>query len=95
MQDQADRFLVGYKTVLTCMEAEALFAFNESLDQQEVLAEVHAAWHAPDEAQRDLHRRRLQVLMEPTFVNLKAAKFRQFHFHFPDNTSFLRMHRPE
>lgn len=95
LQDQAEQFRVEYATILQCLEVQARFAFDESVDRPRVLAEVQAGWHAPDEARRAVHRDSLQAMLAPTWANLQEVGFRHFHFHFPDVTSFLRVHRPE
>lgn len=44
---------------------------------------------------RDLLRNSLLERLTPLYREMVLIGFRQFHFHFPDNTSFLRFHRPE
>ncbi|MFZ5774078.1 MAG: diguanylate cyclase domain-containing protein [Thermodesulfobacteriota bacterium] len=45
--------------------------------------------------ERDRLRRKLYALLLSSHENLEQQAFRQIHYHFPDGTSFLRMHRPE
>jgi diguanylate cyclase (GGDEF)-like protein len=48
-----------------------------------------------DEATKAILRQNLFDYLEEDFLLLRTHDFRQFHFHLPDSTSFLRMHRPE
>ncbi len=48
-----------------------------------------------DEEQKAELRRELLALVEPRYQEIKReAGVRQFHFHLPNNDSFLRLHRP-
>lgn len=48
-----------------------------------------------DEATQNLFRQRLYEKLISDYNRLRDFKFHQLHFHFPDNTSFLRMHKPD
>jgi len=47
------------------------------------------------EAFKDRDREKLYNLLNDTYKYLSSLGFKQVHFHLPDNTSFLRMHKPE
>ena len=48
-----------------------------------------------DEVTQNLFRQRLYEKLISDYNRLRDFKFHQVHFHFPDNTSFLRMHKPD
>lgn len=48
---------------------------------------------ANDPAKRDVARKELFKLLEPTYKLLQKNGIRQFHFHLPDSISFLRFHK--
>ncbi|MDR9498131.1 MAG: EAL domain-containing protein [Hydrogenovibrio sp.] len=65
---------------------------NTYIMQPDVLALLH---QAQDPAKRDQARKRLERKMNPVYAQLKASNIYQFQFTLPDNTSLLRMHRPD
>lgn len=69
------------------------YAWESAVVQPRVTALLRRAWHA-GEAERAPLRRELHRLMLPQYERMTRFHFRQLHFHFPDNTSFLRMHSP-
>lgn len=70
------------------------YAHEQVVDRSEVTGLMEEAWHAL-EAERSVIRKRLYDLLQPEYEHLLRFKFRQLHFVFPDNRSFLRMHAPE
>lgn len=68
--------------------------YDQVINQPEVLA-LYSRAATADEAEQAEIRGALYDKLKPLYDNLVALDFRQFHFHLPDNTSFLRFHRPE
>jgi diguanylate cyclase (GGDEF)-like protein/PAS domain S-box-containing protein len=66
--------------------------FNTYIMQPNVLSLLH---QAQDPTKRDLARQRIERKMNPVYAQLKASDIYQFQFTLPDNTSLLRMHRPD
>jgi diguanylate cyclase (GGDEF)-like protein len=64
------------------------------VDTPEIGALMEEAWQG-SEAQRTGLRQRLYERIRPGYEHLLKFNFRQLHFTFPDNHSFLRMHSPE
>ena len=62
---------------------------------EEISRIVKEAWENPDPQVRQKLRAELLRRLSPLYEEMKKSDFRQLHFHFPDNTSFLRFHRPE
>lgn len=68
--------------------------YDEIVNRPETIDLIRDANSATPEEQARL-REQLLGLLSPTYANLKKRNLRQFHFHLPDGTSFLRMHRPQ
>jgi len=67
--------------------------FNEAVNKREILA-LYAQANNADSAKKEAIRESLLETLGDTYRNLKEVNIRQLHFHLPDNTSFLRFHRP-
>ncbi len=80
--------LKGYKRSAQCV-------FNEKINNPAVTEILHKANLSSDPALHARLRRSLMQSMSSTYARILEWDFRQLHFHLPDNTSFLRMHRPE
>ncbi|MFA7425485.1 MAG: diguanylate cyclase [Desulfosarcinaceae bacterium] len=64
------------------------------VDTPEIGALMEKAWQG-SKAQRAGLRQRLYEGIRPAYEHLLKFNFRQLHFTFPDNHSFLRMHAPD
>lgn len=65
----------------------------EQIKKLEVLELFHHAYFA-DENQKSALREKVLQQLNPYYIYLKSIGIRQLHFHFPDNKTFLRFHRP-
>lgn len=68
--------------------------YERNIATPEVLTLMEKASTA-DEEERTRLRRELYGTLLPLYQYLQKNGFRQVHFHFADNTSFLRMHLPD
>jgi signal transduction histidine kinase len=68
--------------------------YQEVINQPAVIDLFKQAYTA-DETERAVIRQQIQKKLQPTYDNLRQKNVRQLHFHLPDGTSFLRMHKPE
>lgn len=75
------------------LKTTAKYVFETQVNTPEVTALLEKAWDSPPE-KRDPYRQKLYTLMEKEYNRIVQFNFRQLHFHFPDTTSFLRMHSP-
>ncbi len=69
-------------------------ALDSLQNDKRVVSLFKKAQKASDE-QKNLLRKELQQYLIPHYKRMKTKGVLQFHFVFPDNTSFLRMHKPE
>jgi len=67
---------------------------NEILRQHDTLKLVHSLVTTDDEQQRNHLRGLLFRQLMPMYQRISQHSVRQLHFHFPDNRSMLRMHKP-
>lgn len=67
--------------------------FKTLIDKKPVL-ELFSQAHAADTFKQKRIREELYRLLLPTYEDLVQFHYKQLHFHLPDNTSFLRFHRP-
>ncbi len=70
------------------------FIFDSAINNNEVLILQKKALETRDEKIRDKYRDELFKKLTPLYKDLKVYGIKQFHFHFPDTTSFLRFHKP-
>jgi len=82
----------AYHTISYMYQTIAETLYDEVLNRPEVLDIMNSATRAPADRQA-IFRGRLYRLLYPAYERLKKKNLRQLHFHFPDNTSFIRFHR--
>jgi len=93
-EDQARRVQTTLETLLETYSRVTDLLFETLVNQPEILETVSRAWLAGDSPDRDSARKHLLALLDSVYAEMEKNYFRQFHFHFPDNVSFLRFHRP-
>lgn len=83
-----------YVAIVNLYELFSSTLYSEIINKPQILS-LYAQAYEADEQQRASIRLQLYELLQPTYIRLKQKNLKQLHFHLPDNTSFLRMHRPE
>ncbi|ACD96177.1 diguanylate cyclase [Trichlorobacter lovleyi] len=83
----------SYQSVLETYELFSRAIFNETINKPAVINLMQQASRA-DRQQQDRLRQQLHAMMQPSYQGLLQNHLNQIHFHLPDLTSFLRMHRP-
>lgn len=83
----------SYKSVLETYELFSRAVFNETINKPAVINLMQQAASADRQQQSQL-RYKLHTMMQPSYQGLLQNHLNQIHFHLPDLTSFLRMHRP-
>lgn len=83
------------KSTIRYYELFSNYVYEAVVNNDEVSLMMYKALNASNDTDRDLIRQELQSLLEDDYSIIQTYDFRQLHFHMPDNTSFLRMHRPE
>lgn len=68
--------------------------FNSHINRPEIVKLVADAYQADEVTQNQLRQKLFQKLKKAYIQNTKLFNLKQLHFHFPNNHSFLRFHRP-
>lgn len=95
LDQKLERSEYTLKSVLDNYRSISELLFKTLIETDEILYIVENAWDSETKAIRDFYRKRLLEKVGQVYQEMKNKGFRQVHFHFPDSTSFLRMHRPE
>jgi len=82
-----------YNTIVSSYEKLANAYYDEIISNTTVLELVDVAYTG-DELTRKKSRDEIYNLLRPLYDDMKLDNFRQVHFVFPNNISFLRMHKP-
>ncbi len=87
---QAD---IKVKSAINTYTMVSELAFTQIINQEEILSLYSKAYTADSATQASI-RNELYHKLVPVYQQLKSQNIKQLHFHLPDNTSFLRFHRP-
>jgi PAS domain S-box-containing protein len=85
---------IHYEVLISSQSSSADIIYNNTIaNQDEIISILQKAWETKDEKQRDYFRNLLYERLKDKYEFLKQQGIFQFHFVFPDNISFLRMHK--
>jgi signal transduction histidine kinase len=68
--------------------------FEEVVNKQDII-DLFKYAHTANIEEQAIIRKKMYEKLKATYERLEQKNLRQLHFHLPDNTSFLRMHKPE
>ena len=91
---EVNQIQLNYNVIFNEHKEIAKIIFDTKINQKEIIDIFKNAYSA-DEKQKKLLREKLYSRLKSTYKKLKDHNLRQLHFHLPDNTSFLRFHKPE
>ncbi len=91
---QTDNLNIAYEQVLAGYELSSQIIYDNIVNQPQVLSLFAQANGASEEKQAEVREQLYNLLIED-YERLDDLNLRQLHFHLPDNTSFLRFHRPD
>jgi signal transduction histidine kinase len=87
-------YLTQYHTIYDNFNKLSQNSFYGIINKPEIYNLVKYAYKK-DDATKAVYRKKLYDNLISDYNRLLGYKFYQVHFHFPDNTSFLRMHKPD
>jgi len=87
-------YATQYDTIYDNFNKLSQNSFYGIINKPEIYDLVKYAYKQDSELQ-SFYRERLYQKLISDYIRLKEYKFYQIHFHFPDNTSFLRMHEKD
>ena len=82
-----------YKTIYNNFDRLAQNTFYGIINKEDIYNNIKYAYKKDSKTQA-FYRTKLYNLFTSDYSRLTSFNFKQIHFHFPDNTSFLRMHKP-
>ena len=90
-----NKLQLNYEAFLTFQLTQANLIYETTLNEEMLVDTISKAWNTADVKQRDILREKLFNALYPNYQKIKETGILQYHFVFPDNTSFLRMHKPD
>ena len=85
---------LNYENFMIAQAEKADTIYSVTIHTQEFQDIITQAWKTKDENERDILRDKLYMLLKDRYSELKKQGLLQYHFVFPDNTVFLRVHKP-
>ncbi len=82
-----------YKTIYNNFNRLAQNTFYGIINKENIYNNIKYSYKK-DQKTQAFYREKLYNLFISDYIRLTSFDFKQIHFHFPDNTSFLRMHKP-
>ncbi|MEA3500622.1 MAG: PAS domain S-box protein, partial [Candidatus Marinimicrobia bacterium] len=90
---EIEELQLSYDIIINSYKRPSQIVFNEIINQPEIWNILEDANSNNPEKVSKARQKLLSKLL-PTYERLKELDVRHFHFHLPDNKSFLRFHRP-
>jgi len=89
-----DRIDIAFRTTVNSYAMISQTLYEEILNTPKII-DVFKHAHKANKVQQAQIRQQLFQILNPTYQRLTQKNLRQLHFHLPDNTSFLRFHKPQ
>ena len=89
-----NKLQINYEVFMTTQTENADIIYTTTINTKGVKSILERAWLTQDENIKNQLREELKVLLSDRYKNFKEQGLLQYHFIFPDNTTFLRMHKP-
>ena len=86
---------LNYETFMIAQAEKADVIYSTTTNNQEIINILSKAWNTKDEKQRGILRDELYLILKDRYKEFKKQGLLQYHFVLPDNTCFLRMHKPD
>lgn len=90
-----NKLQLNYEAFLTFQVTQANLIYETTLNKVGLVDTISQAWNTDNVEQRDILRKKLFDSLQANYKKIKEAGILQYHFVFPDNTCFLRMHKPD
>ena len=93
LESKTNELSTAYDKVVQTYSVPARLIFDLKINNTEILALVSKTQNADSLKLAEI-RNKLYDKLKASYNDIRANNYRQFHFHLPDNTSFLRFHMP-
>ena len=84
---------VSYEVFMINQTEKADVIYETTINTKGLTDIISQAWNTKDISERDILRKKLHKLLKPRYDKFKQQGLLQYHFVFPDNRSFLRVHK--
>jgi PAS domain S-box-containing protein len=89
-----NKLQLNYESFMIAQSDKADVIYETTLNTKGLTTIISKAWETQDKNERDSLRKELLTLLEKRYEKFKKQGLLQYHFVFPDNTVFLRVHKP-
>ena len=93
LDQHVNKLQTHYEILLYHQKQTANASYQSTFEDPKIASIIQKAYHANEE-ERTLLRTQLHDLLAKKYNTLKSKGVLQYHFVFPNNTVFLRMHKP-
>lgn len=93
LDQHENKLQTHYEILLYHQKQTANASYQSTFEDPKIASIIQKAYHANEE-ERTLLRNQLHDLLAKKYNTLKSKGVLQYHFVFPNNTVFLRMHKP-
>ena len=93
LDQHVNKLQTHYEILLYHQKQTANASYQSTFEDPKIASIIQKAYHANEE-ERTLLRNQLHDLLAKKYNTLKSKGVLQYHFVFPNNTVFLRMHKP-
>lgn len=88
-----DRLQTVINAVVNIYSLVSKTIFEEVINKPDII-DLFKYAHSTTTEEQAIIRKKIHEKLKPTHERLEKKNLQQLHFHLPDNTSFLRMHKP-
>jgi len=93
LEDRTNQLKTSYESIFNIYSLSSNVIFEQIINKPQITKLFSRAYKSNLEQQKEI-RDSLFLLLNETYLELSSLAIKQLHFHLPDNTSFLRFHRP-
>lgn len=93
LEDRTNQLKTSYESIFNTYSLSSNVIFEQIINTPQITKLFSRAYKSNTEQQKEI-RDSLFLLLNKTYQELSVNTIKQLHFHLPDNTSFLRFHRP-
>jgi PAS domain S-box-containing protein len=88
-----NRLEVNYEVFMETQADKADVIYTTTIENDRLINILSDAWKTKDMVQRDKLREELKLMLQKRYQEFKAQGLLQYHFVFPNNKVFLRVHK--
>ena len=90
-----EKLKINFEVFMTTQADKADVIYETTMRTESLIDILSQAWDTNDSIKRDILRKELLKLLSSRYEKFKDQGLLQYHFVFPDNKVFLRVHKPD